>query len=56
MLIIGVLSQKGDGSLCVIGVQLRHVEVIDVIDHFYFASRTVLFTSKFFQWGFQHIL
>lgn len=52
MLIISMLSQKSDWGLSVVRVQLRHIEIIDVIDHFYFSSRAVLLTSQFFQRGF----
>jgi hypothetical protein len=56
VLVISVLSQEGDRSLSVIRVQLGHIQIIDVIYHFYFTSGAVLLTCQFFQWGFQHIL
>jgi hypothetical protein len=35
---------------------LRHIQVIDVIDHFNLSSWSILFSGQFLQWGFQHIL
>ena len=35
---------------------MRHIEVVNIIDHFDLTARTVLLTSQFLQRGFQHIL
>lgn len=53
MFVIGMLSQKGDGALCIVDIELRHVEIIDEIDEFLFAGWTKLFTCDFLKELFQ---
>jgi hypothetical protein len=56
MLVICVLSQKSDGSLGVVGIQLGHVEVINVVNHVQFGEGSELSTGLLFEGGFKHIL
>lgn len=56
MLVVSMLSQKSNGSLGIVRVELRHIEVVDVIDHSDLSSGTVLLTSQLLQGSLQHSL
>jgi hypothetical protein len=56
MLVISVLSEQGDGSLGVVGIQLRHVQVINIKDHSQFSFGSKLLSSLLNEGGFEHIL
>lgn len=46
MLIIGMLSKQTDGTLCVIDIELWHVEIVDEINQLLFARWSKLFASN----------
>lgn len=56
MLIISVLSEQSNGSLCIIGIQLWHIKVINVINHLQLSFWSKLFTSFLFKRIFKHVL
>lgn len=49
MLIICMLSKQSNSTLSVIGIELRHVKVINEIDKFLFSWWTKLFSCNFLQ-------
>lgn len=53
MPVVRMLSQQRDGGLRVIGIQLRHIEIIDEINHLQFSRGTELLSCLFFQRLFQ---
>jgi hypothetical protein len=56
MLIIFVLSQKRDSSLCVIWIELGHVQVINEIDQLIFTNWGISSTSFLFKLLFKNSL
>lgn len=54
MLIISMLSQQGDGVLSVIRVQLRHVQIVYVVNQLHLTSRSVLSSGLFLKLLLQH--
>jgi len=49
MLIICMLSEQRNSGLSVIEVELRHIQVINEVDHYRSSRRSILSTSLFYQ-------
>lgn len=56
MCVVSMLSQKRDSGLSVIRIQLGHIQIIDVINHFDFTAWAVLLTGQLLQRSLKHIL
>lgn len=51
-----MLSKKSNSGLSHVRIKLRHVKIIDIIDHLQFSFGSILSTGFLFKRGFEHVL
>mmetsp|Transcript_46139 Transcript_46139/g.74316 ORF Transcript_46139/g.74316 Transcript_46139/m.74316 type:complete len:200 (-) Transcript_46139:494-1093(-) len=54
MLIIHVLSEKRNGELCLVGIQLRHIQIVDEVQQSQRARWSIVLASLLLQGALQH--
>lgn len=49
MSVVSMLSKQSNRGLCIVRVELRHIKVINEVNHLDFSRGSVLFTGLFFK-------